>query len=132
MTAPSTVCPSCGEDVPFGRRTCEACGANVTTASEPHEEMSFDEEAVGGAAAPEAPAALDDAGWDAPTGPAELMTREAMIPEADVPEAMVPELRRVVSTLTSPVAGDTYSSVALASSTRNLWSGSWRPCSKVH
>jgi hypothetical protein len=30
MTAPSIACPSCGEEVPFGRRTCEACGASLT------------------------------------------------------------------------------------------------------
>ena len=30
MTAPSIACPSCGEAVPFGRRTCEACGASLT------------------------------------------------------------------------------------------------------
>jgi hypothetical protein len=30
MTAESIACPACGEPVPFGRRTCEACGAYVT------------------------------------------------------------------------------------------------------
>src|SRR6266508_4091875 len=47
MTAPSIVCPECGEDVPFGRRTCEACGANVTG-------LATHAEAAG--EAPEAPA----------------------------------------------------------------------------
>jgi hypothetical protein len=50
MTSPSTVCPSCGEDVPFGRRTCEACGANVALVA--HDE------------AHDAGVVTDPAGWD--------------------------------------------------------------------
>ena len=78
MTAPSTVCPSCGEDVPFGRRTCEACGANLT-AAEPHESATDDDqptdEAAADAAAERAAdvaavGGADDAGWDIPAAAA--------------------------------------------------------------
>src|SRR5262245_45493741 len=46
MTAPSTVCPSCGEDVPFGRRTCENCGANVAAVAAPHASDTEPDEAA--------------------------------------------------------------------------------------
>lgn len=65
MTAPSTACPNCGEDVPFGRRTCEACGANVTAAAAPSD--ATDDEASDDAVAADAMIGTetDDAGWDA-------------------------------------------------------------------
>ena len=85
MTAPSIVCPQCGEDVPFGRRTCEACGANVTGAApltesesgdqpsddEPISERTFDVAAAG---------ATDDPGWDVPAAAAPF---EPSAPTAD-------------------------------------------------
>ncbi|HZM72609.1 MAG TPA: hypothetical protein VFC71_04475 [Candidatus Polarisedimenticolia bacterium] len=76
MTAPSTVCPNCGEDVPFGRRTCEACGANLTAVGAPTDEAADEPEVaqapevvevaeVADGAAATSAATADDAGWDA-------------------------------------------------------------------
>ena len=66
MTAPSTVCPSCGEDVPFGRRNCEACGADVTAVVAPDDARS--DQAPGAAELDDATggAVVDEERWDGP------------------------------------------------------------------
>jgi hypothetical protein len=84
MTAPSTVCPSCGEDVPFGRRTCEACGANLSNIASAH-----DEEAL--------PPAADDSTGDAEQRIGHVLVDEPAVAfePAGVPEppaAVEPEL----------------------------------------
>ncbi len=94
MTAPSTVCPACGEDVPFGRRTCEACGANVTAVA-PHGESETDDRVGDDAAITERSAgavavgATDDAGWDVPAAAAPVEPPAGEPPAAAAEEPLV-------------------------------------------
>jgi hypothetical protein len=91
MTAPSTVCPSCGEDVPFGRRTCEACGASLTAVAAPTDEAADEPEVaqapevveVADGVAATSTVVTDDAGWDA--APADAAGWEAAPANAGAP-----------------------------------------------
>jgi hypothetical protein len=86
MTAPSTVCPACGEDVPFGRRTCEACGANVTVIAAPTDATG--DEAPDGADVVDAAgdATTDDEVWDAAPSAANAPTTMPAPPVPGKPE----------------------------------------------
>ena len=97
MTAPSTVCPECGEDVPFGRRTCEACGADVTGVTHVMETAIEDVPAEAVADEEAAPAGVD--GWDTPAAavewPGDRPTAEAEVtsPAAAAPATSAPAAR---------------------------------------
>lgn len=94
MTAPSTVCPNCGEDVPFGRRTCEACGANLTAVEAPTDQAASetpdnaDVDDVADVVDATSGEVTDEAGWDAQPGdPAPAMP--AMVEPSTVEPAPI-------------------------------------------
>ena len=98
MTAQSTVCPVCGEEAPFGRRTCEACGANLAAVPATEGGDATDEamtEPTGLLVSEDAPLAASEAFEPALT--------VALEPPAAVP-VDVPPLAEAPATTTAVVA----------------------------